>query len=422
MRIIHLMFSFRIMATSIDSHRHCAICLEDMTLRTPRALSCLHSFCSVCLEHLALKPASILVCPVCRKETKLQRAGIKALPENFYLKNEDPSKGKKHCDECIVNQKKCTLAYLKCHDCNINLCKNCSDQHIERRIFAFHRVLKLETECPLHNKKVTLFCTKCTVGMCALCVVKHTTHEECVTDINLGISEKVLEIQVQIQSKLAKNEEQKQKTKRLELAIESVRKAMKEHLIKKKEELDHYYSVLLEGLGQHFGTSYKHSINLIEKEERNILSLSSSLDEVTGKDKLDLLCKIAEKVGAELCDVPIESNSTIPEFRPNHDQGNIKQFGQLVKVPNTRQKDDPRFQVFVETEKKHSFTMFTEPFEKIGKLKSKISTKTGIPMNQVKLYTLAGKELHRQNLTLADYGIQNENTLRLTYNLQSKPE
>ena len=118
-----------------DSHRSCAICLEDMTLRTPRALSCLHSFCSKCLEELPLKTAMTLECPICRKETTLQKGGIKELPENFYLKVEKPNifEDSNHCEQCTINLKSIP-ADLECQDCSIDLCRNCDDQHLKQKI------------------------------------------------------------------------------------------------------------------------------------------------------------------------------------------------------------------------------------------------------------------------------------------------
>ena len=405
------------MASSIDSHRQCAICLEDMTLRTPRALSCLHSFCSVCLEHLPVKRAMVLECPVCRKETKLQKKGIKSLPENFYLKNDELTTNKIRCDECAVSRQESVPADLECLNCNINLCRKCGDLHIKRTIFASHKIHKLGRECPSHKKKRTLFCTTCSEGLCALCVNKHKAHEDCVKDMNTGIAEKVANTKMKIQSKLKENEKHREKSLRLNKAIESTKRAIKEHLTEKKKELDQRHSALLDVLDQHFGASYQRCINIIEKREKNMLSLNSSLDRVTGVHNLDVLTKAVERVNAEFRDDPTESISTMPKFCPYI--GHIEQFGEIMRVPNERQKEDPKFQIFVKTVSGNSFALFTEPYETIEELKSKISNKIGIPFDQIRLVTLlTGKEVQRHELTLADYGIQSENTLILKQNLR----
>ena len=310
-----------------------------------------------------------------------------------------------------MNQKQVTPADLECQDCNIHLCRNCGDLHLKSMIFASHTVNKLKSQCILHKKRRTLFCTECIESICALCVVKHKTHEDCVKDMRTGIAEKVSNIQVKIKSMLQENEEDRERSIQLNKAIKSTKRVLREHVIKKKKELDRWHAFLDE-LDKHFVNSYKHSIHMIKKREKTLWSLNSSLDEVIGDDNLDVLRKVAESAGSELSCDTMELNSTIPEFRPF--QSNIEQFGELVRLPNERPKDKSRFQIFVKTVTGSSFAMLTEQYEKIGDLKSKIFDNIDMPFNEVRVCIyVTGKELQRDYLTLADYGIQRYNTLIL---------
>ena len=69
-----------------DEIFQCAICLENMLNRRPKALPCLHTFCADCIKNLILPLSNIVRCPICRKESEVI-GGEENLPDNFYLKN-----------------------------------------------------------------------------------------------------------------------------------------------------------------------------------------------------------------------------------------------------------------------------------------------------------------------------------------------
>ena len=67
---------------------NCALCLKDMTDRTPRALECLHTFCECCLLKLPVTmvtQAHFLQCPTCKTFTRLPQEGVAGLKVNFIL-------------------------------------------------------------------------------------------------------------------------------------------------------------------------------------------------------------------------------------------------------------------------------------------------------------------------------------------------
>ena len=74
--------------TKLEEELTCAICCGQ--LDDPKMLPCQHSFCKRCLERShqsSEQQQDILLCPCCKKVTKLSSGGIDALPLDFRTKN-----------------------------------------------------------------------------------------------------------------------------------------------------------------------------------------------------------------------------------------------------------------------------------------------------------------------------------------------
>ena len=246
--------------------------------------------------------------------------------------------------------------------------------------------------------------------MCVLCVPNHQIHEDCVKDIQTGISEKVSKMQTEIESKLRENEECKVRLERSCVAIESVKAQMKEHLTQRKLELDQCFDNMLKELYKTYGGAHHHSLTVSKAEtyEKTLLSLNDSIKQVAADPNLKLLCKVI-KTFDQLRVHPLNPNSKIPKFKPY--KGNSNLFGEIVQVQNEKPTEESGFQIFVKYMMGKCIAVFTEPFETVGELKCKISVKLGIPVDQQKLFIHVTRELEINKRPLAYYGIKHGTTL-----------
>ena len=79
------------LARNIDKNfLECGICFNRF--RDPRGLPCLHAFCCQCLTNWAQtgagsEDASIVICPLCKKEYPIPENGIQGFPIHFMVTN-----------------------------------------------------------------------------------------------------------------------------------------------------------------------------------------------------------------------------------------------------------------------------------------------------------------------------------------------
>ncbi len=73
--------------SSSEDHTHCTVCFEKYNLneRTPRILPCFHTLCHTCIKSLLKKRRNHLLCPVCRKNHKVEEKGAQTFQENAYI-------------------------------------------------------------------------------------------------------------------------------------------------------------------------------------------------------------------------------------------------------------------------------------------------------------------------------------------------
>lgn len=167
----------------------CPVCLD--TYREPKSLPCWHVYCKKCLEKLH-KDGDELKCPVCNKVTKIPPKGVDGFQTAFHINNlieiRDTLRTNSQelllptpCGECPE-----VVAIGFCQNCQIFVCKVCSDVHKQQAKFSNHEVVPLQSEsdsqskepefCPTHPQHLLIsYCERCEVMLCANCN-PHTGH------------------------------------------------------------------------------------------------------------------------------------------------------------------------------------------------------------------------------------------------------
>ena len=160
----------------------CAVCMEDMSDRKPKNLTCGHSFCQRCLENI-IKGKKI-ICPTCRSETVLADRDVSSLPTNLLVSNVKEKvsgiimKSNRLCMMCIARDR-CTSATYVCQDCKVNMCDSCQEYHLKIDIFTDHIVTPLDSDailCSAHNCSMDYLCLECKKNLCLHCTM-HSCHE-----------------------------------------------------------------------------------------------------------------------------------------------------------------------------------------------------------------------------------------------------
>ena len=162
----------------------CAVCMEDMSDRKPKNLTCGHSFCGRCLENI-VKGTRRILCPSCRAETILPGDGVSGLPITLFISKVKANvsgiimRSSILCGMCLSQDQQTTAAHI-CTNCKINMCAPCKDYHIKMTIFNDHKFTLLhseETLCSDHKRAMEYVCLECKKGLCVHCTI-HKSHQD----------------------------------------------------------------------------------------------------------------------------------------------------------------------------------------------------------------------------------------------------
>ena len=86
----------------------CPVCYQ--LFKNPKYLPCYHSYCEECLEKMQVQ--SKIICPECRKEAKVPAAGVKELPNNYFIN--------RLLGDLILQKKVDGEQEVKCDECDNN--------------------------------------------------------------------------------------------------------------------------------------------------------------------------------------------------------------------------------------------------------------------------------------------------------------
>ena len=410
--------------------RNCAICLEDMISRNPRALTCLHSFCTECLQQL-VTPANAIECPVCRKASQLDVSGILCLPENFYLKDNNMFSMSKNCDECF-SQGQVSAAVNTCDDCDIILCKMCSIEHLKVAVFANHCAKPIKPkrfDCRYHNKMCSVFCRNCTQALCALCVRTHKEHQESICDLETGIKEQLVNIKQKLPIELKENNKVKNLALLIIANIEQTKNEVRSHTDKLKNDLEILSDKLINDLDVNYtqpcqkllaqtdqwGTLLKSGISLTKEAEKNPIGemvqkledMSKLLDSPPEFQILKSMPvfkpkEISLDIGTIIQGMAVDKSAAAPEMASSLSP---KQGIMASNLTTSNGLGEQAFNIFIRNNSYSSqtITLTVKATDSIMAIKNKLQDRIGIHRSRIK-FRFANKLLNDDH-TLKYFGI-----------------
>ncbi|XP_030840651.1 E3 ubiquitin-protein ligase TRIM71-like [Strongylocentrotus purpuratus] len=244
----------------------CPLCLD--VFDNASMLICGHTFCKQCLERYdaAHQDLDHMVCPLCRKVTKLDESRVTGLPTNFTVKGLVDEYHGSHggINAVLEGQPKCTAcerqgdAVSFCYECGNYMCANCDHGHSHlTSFFKGHQVVSMKDvvegtahigqvtdKCLVHKPgKKELFCEDCKVYICLMCtVLNHRDHKiKHQADLEKEIRQKVDDIIKRSNDR--KNEFEKHiqdiesKRKEIDTAIQKLQGNIKEAFTEKLDKL-----------------------------------------------------------------------------------------------------------------------------------------------------------------------------------------
>src|SRR5215469_16283641 len=194
------------MSTSLTRElTKCPICLD--TVKTPKALPCLHTFCLDCLVKYVDEESDRdeLNCPICRKVFTVPNDGLVGLSTNFLIQQILQHKSGPKLDSadgnvCVICETNSSSKH--CVECGDKMCDDCSTKHLKSRATKSHRVVMQEElnsstvlltsrvrYCDKHpDNQLQLYCRDCQLVICLMCnSLDHKTHLCC--DLQLSSTE-----------------------------------------------------------------------------------------------------------------------------------------------------------------------------------------------------------------------------------------
>ncbi|XP_030849510.1 E3 ubiquitin-protein ligase TRIM56-like [Strongylocentrotus purpuratus] len=288
------------MATSSIKEKHeglnCPMCLD--VIRNATILSCGHSFCRCCLKAYDKqhKDLNHIVCPVCRKSTKLDQERVAGLTPNFLAKGLEDILNMgiiSQSQDEDLSAKFCPLhshVYkdIYCQPCNDFICLTCYiDSH------QGHKIKKQEElEKELKTKRDALL-EKSTTRKTNIekCLTKAALQRDVMNSYLTGLEKEVKDAFAIKVVTLQQNEED------LLEKIESIRKDLDKQLescICRYREVIGRISNSVQLLNNHASKSLDH--DMIKADQLRCADLEDSLKEATDEESTPLVEEIKRNV------------------------------------------------------------------------------------------------------------------------------
>ena len=269
-----------------DEIFQCAICLENMLNRRPKALPCLHTFCADCIKNL-ISPYNIAKCPVCRKKSEVI-GGAESLPDNFYLKSlaeHETPKSCIRCDKTISSKEEDCCSHCQIDMCEANLRVRCQELQSNFEL----KKKPDRARCRQHQSDfIQQYCVHCQELLCQRCVYDgtHSYHftlnEQVYIDNSKTIQHKIdlilyysEEIEKLIKESLKVTEGTENKAKLLKAKIDRDAEKIQEKARNDLEQLEEEASILTK-----FKSELQGMKDLNVMETRNNISEMQKIKEI----------------------------------------------------------------------------------------------------------------------------------------------
>ncbi|XP_067331694.1 E3 ubiquitin/ISG15 ligase TRIM25-like isoform X1 [Channa argus] len=171
--------------TQLEEMLMCPVC-QDI-FKDPRQLPCGHSMCMACLDELMGHSSDIpFRCPDCRTffgdiMTVQKNYALANITENFRENRRIRAVQTKnvYCDFCSDEN---ILAIKTCLKCEVSLCKEHVNPHLELQVFTGHPLVRplgdlVERKCPQHKDEVLrYYCNASRRYICNICALESKQH------------------------------------------------------------------------------------------------------------------------------------------------------------------------------------------------------------------------------------------------------
>ena len=282
----------------------CAICLSR--LKTPRALTCLHSFCEKCLmkNHEARNNSTVMTCPLCQKESKIPEGGVPGFPLDFRalrlieaVEKDEPSMGPTitiHvCDVCGQDSKNKNSTFIHCLECAQFMCQTCAATHGKMGSSKGHTVteaddfvlarerekLGYKSVCEKHKgRKFDMFCIACMEPLCQHCATDD--HPEKETHKLTSIEEYIPIMRGEIDKRMADVKQKSEECSALRQLIDCMQKGLAIQSGTYKKNVDEALASYCTRL-KYLGAQLINTMNLsLKTEGEQLEQLSVKVDKV----------------------------------------------------------------------------------------------------------------------------------------------
>ncbi len=275
------------MATAKRTLTHlieCPVCMEDMGPQNKPKLipPCQHTVCEKCVTGLHQR------CPLCRVSFPMKK--LQDLPTNLtnlqlcdIVKQMNMESNRNLCDYCQEDPQVITHY---CKDCSDYLCSRCAKHHQEA--LEDHLPIPIaSSHCTKHERAYTMFCMDCHILLCTVCVHQNVCcknrNKKKIQDTNVQKTHDLIRLTERISSEIQYN-------KKKGISINSALKCRLDTI----EEIKLNVRTHMQNLQTRLKERENELMDEINKYEREVIKIQSSIDLGIDRDRLSHLKETAE--------------------------------------------------------------------------------------------------------------------------------